>query len=609
MNILPIEFRVLGGMWCGDVVALNGSAACALCRVFSTSKIFAEGATIYEVNLGTRTLDDLVFDLLPVDGPRWQNASSDSYYLCMRHDFTGHEVPDERLIAARSRIRGRQVHASSDSDECCQLALKWYTACRAHENCHRPPDPFLPTRVIDVGKPLTDAVHLKITNGLHGKFVALSYCWGDVLPLKLTTDVIERFENSIPITSLPRTFQDAVKATRGLGLQYLWIDALCILQDDPSDVAREVSSMSRVYGDCELVLSATLSESCDGGLYSVRDAIEVEICLSKYTPFHDAGTFLVGRHHPHRIAHTECPLQDRRAWTLQERLLCPAVLHFLPYYMVWECRTICECENGEIVAEVDPFIKALPWLFGGEWTAQRYSLWTELVHKYASRSMTWKSDKLPAIAGLASYLGGHEYKNTRYLAGLWESELPWNLVWRAPQATESTTTEECQPPSWTWAAVNGSVTYSAWPGEHDSEEQHFYVDILHIDTAVGLHGSFGHVNGGRLELLGPIQEASYDSVSKSLDKRDFCVGMECFIDVEIASTECRCLLIRCLPCKQLNEGDGKSWVTDSLILSAIVDEENCFRRVGIARHWFEHETQPTPAVVFKHPVTQHLTII
>ena len=79
--------------------------------------------------------------------------------------------------------------------------------------------------------------------------------------------------------------------------------------------------------------------------------------------------------------------------------------------------------------------------------------------------------------------------------------------------------------------------------------------------------------------------------------------MECFIDVEIASTECRCLLIRCLPCKQLNEDDGK------LILSAIVDEENWFRRVGIVRHWFEHETQPTPAVVSKHSVTRQLTII
>ncbi|KIX97595.1 uncharacterized protein Z520_06373 [Fonsecaea multimorphosa CBS 102226] len=601
----------------GTVSRLASSGeTCAVCRLFSASDIFLEGATTYEVNLheGTGNADDLIFELLPVDGPRQENArlSADAYYLCMRHDFSEDKVPEKIQDAARKRIWGRQVHARSDSEECRQLALKWYKTCQAHERCHRPQGSTLPTRVIDVGRRPADTICLKTTSEVHGKYVALSYCWGDFLPLKLTRDVIKQFEVSIASASLPKTFQDAVEVTQSLGFRYLWIDALCIVQDDPLDVAREVASMHKVYGNCELVLSATSSENCNGGLYSLRNAVATEIRLPKTTNLHTAGTVLIGRYNRHRVAHLDSQPLDRRAWSLQERLLSPAVLHFLPYGLVWECRTVCVSENGEVEVDgIDPFLKALPWLFLGTWTATKYGTWTEIVHKYSSKSMTYKSDRLPAVAGLGSYLHDHEYKHTRYYAGLWESELPWNLVWRTSFPQERSTTTQCQPPSWTWAAVSGAVSYSTWPAELNPKERKSYVTISHIETIPTLPGHFlGHVNGGKIELHGPTQETSFDSKLNSLDQRDFFGHIECFLDIKIPLKRCTCLLVSCLPQVLLNEGEKKSWVADSLILLACSDDdESCCQRVGVVRHYIEGDTQPFPTDVFKHPITRRVTII
>jgi hypothetical protein len=138
----------------------------------------------------------------------------------MKHTFTENGVLNDELAIASSRIWGRQVYNRSDSEECLQLASKWYMACKAHDSCHRRYDAVLPTRVIDVSN----------YGYARGRYAALSYCWGDVLPLRLTKDVFEQFEKSMPISHLPKTFRDAIEATRSLGLRYLWIDALCIIQ-------------------------------------------------------------------------------------------------------------------------------------------------------------------------------------------------------------------------------------------------------------------------------------------------------------------------------------------------------------------------------------------
>ncbi|KAH8746866.1 hypothetical protein F5882DRAFT_312155, partial [Hyaloscypha sp. PMI_1271] len=94
----------------------------------------------------------------------------------------------------------------------------------------------LPTRVIDVGPNAgSQEPFLSITNGKEGSWIALSHCWGEYQPLRSTV-ATERIRKR-KITHLPPTFQDAVTIIRALGIRFLWIDALCILQESQHDQA------------------------------------------------------------------------------------------------------------------------------------------------------------------------------------------------------------------------------------------------------------------------------------------------------------------------------------------------------------------------------------
>lgn len=206
---------------------------------------------------------------------------------------------------------------------------------------------------------MADGVKLHHSEGLPRdlKYVALSHCWGTKTPSCLTTkENLERQWDNIPWTAVPQTFRDAVLFTRNLGLDYLWIDSLCIVQRDEADWLEESARMFEYYSNAHVTLAAASSPDCDGGLFA-QNPVDREDLLSisfggrdypllvSETPsetvdFTDAATGLGGD------VERKYPLLSR-AWAFQERLVSPRVIYFTKSQLIWDCYSGCAFEEDD----------------------------------------------------------------------------------------------------------------------------------------------------------------------------------------------------------------------------------------------------------------------
>jgi len=236
----------------------------------------------------------------------------------------------------------------------------------------------------------------------------------------------------IPTESLSHIFLDAIGFTRSLGVRFLWIDSLCILQDSLEDWRAEALQMHKIYGNCICNIAATGSSDSGGGLFQERNEAWV-------TP---GNVRIKYRGHDRAyIAYLEnlwgkwvsrFPL-NRRGWVFQERLLSPRTVHFSSQ-VFWECQTLQACETfPEGMPEGEQNYEDLEgavypnslknWRDQCEGT----EIWVNLVEIFGRCSITNPEDRLIAIAGVAKSL--QPLLDDEYLAGLWKKDLPWNLVW------------------------------------------------------------------------------------------------------------------------------------------------------------------------------------
>ena len=159
----------------------------------------------------------------------------------------------------------------------------------SHEGPRRVPS--FPSRVIDVGSPSAEKVFLVETEGTSARYIALSYCWGKSHRLKAIKANIAELKAGVTLDGLPQTFQDAVKICRRLDVKYLWIDSLCIIQDDRRDWDIEASKMGSVYSNSYLTISALNSRDDSEGCFpSVRQEPE-----GKEYPFVSPDVLCTGR--------------------------------------------------------------------------------------------------------------------------------------------------------------------------------------------------------------------------------------------------------------------------------------------------------------------------
>lgn len=228
-------------------------------------------------------------------------------------------------------IKGRPVEDRADSSKAFGRSRKWLNECDEHPTC-KPPQTILPSRIIDVGTSEDYKVRLwePVPEGTIGNYVSLSYCWGNSQEFTTTRATMEARKAGITVSDMPTTYQDVVKLTRELGLRYLWVDSLCICQDELADWERESAKMLSIYSNAYLTVAATRAKDSSEGFLGPRiDRTFTELDYTRNDLHGKALAFNL----PLRAEHVKrdyINLPDeplsKRAWSLQERVLSHRVL-------------------------------------------------------------------------------------------------------------------------------------------------------------------------------------------------------------------------------------------------------------------------------------------
>lgn len=256
-----------------------------------------------------------------------------------------------------------------------------------------------------------------------GLYVALSQCWGDEehRPLTTTTKTLQACRKAIPLSKLPQTFLDAVLLTRNIGIKYLWIDSLSIVQDDKDDWTKESARMAEVYQGATLTISADGAMNSYEGLFGpVSKRSTARAATPIPSPENGAGSELYARRsilNVYRSVHAitsvaQDPLRCR-AWALQEWLLSTRIVHFIRGELLWECKAHlrCECQIVSQSPEIDDtsmkrssFGLSKTDFFPFDRIQEQNSNWYKIVEEFTKRRLTFTNDALPALSGLAKQI-------------------------------------------------------------------------------------------------------------------------------------------------------------------------------------------------------------
>lgn len=285
-------------------------------------------------------------------------------------------------------------------------------------------------------------------------YVCLSHRWKDqTLASSLNKSRITTFMKQIPPTLLYPLLRDAIEVTKRLGFRYIWIDCLCICQDDSDDWSHQASQMSAIYENAVLTISALDAQLTGWRLFSRQpsekiqklgnpcgQAIMIEEVANETHPFTInavAGQYMVFNPYP-----TLYPLLGR-GWVYQERILSRRIVYFTAKEVIWECREAMSCECGYdeslwgVVKQQAPTLSDMRW----------HSICCE----YKKTELSIASDKLPALSGVARRFG--EARRWTYLAGSWreDPDLRMMLLWFVASARSRQRIQGM--PSWSWASV------------------------------------------------------------------------------------------------------------------------------------------------------------
>lgn len=427
---------------------------------------------------------------------------------------------------------------SLGSPQTLSQAKRWIEDCTEHhkEACAAH-SPWRPTRLLDSG-PFESTSPIIVTlreNHLTlpvitDPYMTLSYRWGREAPLTLTKKTCARLYAGILLHDLPQGFQDAIRICRGLGIRYLWIDALCIYQDrdDFSDWQREASQMHKVYSNTWCNISAAVGESSISPIIRPRrkDALRQD---KLSIAWHRDGPAAVSTYRLYdkdlwSTCVTNAPV-NKRGWVLQERLLSPRTLYFTDTQIFWECSRAHLCEMYPSKNESRMTLRTEEYLVdihdwaplckenargrkNGQFDVYEYQKnhyrWFDLVKTYSTCTLTVPTDKLVAISALARRL--QTYIQDDYIAGMWRKSLEADLLWRVrePDPPRSVSSPYIAP-SWSWASTSVELDY-LWVHTLEARPPNVVARVEDLQLQhVTEKDHFGALKGGRLRLRGRLQ--------------------------------------------------------------------------------------------------------
>ncbi|KAM7188050.1 Heterokaryon incompatibility protein (HET) domain containing protein [Rhypophila sp. PSN 637] len=281
---------------------------------------------------------------------------------------------------------------------------------QSHWRCSKAKEAPLPPRVLSLTATASGAIDVALqesSGSSRGTYACLSHRWGGLELGVATKDQYPKLLcEGVSWSLLPQTFQDVVRFTVALGINYLWIDSLCIIQDDSEDGITQAGLMAGIYQNSFVTLAATSSPGSDRGCFWTPDSTFERTFETAVGPLSVRKTIK----HWGRLwtsnSEAAFPLLTR-AWVFQERLLAPRALHFSHHELAW----------------------------------------TEVIELYTSLRLTNEQDRLTALHGFATWyvgsLTGHVMENN-YLAGLWGSSLHNDLMWRVDAGSLSVPPRLCR---------------------------------------------------------------------------------------------------------------------------------------------------------------------
>ncbi|KAF5598576.1 shikimate dehydrogenase [Fusarium pseudocircinatum] len=415
---------------------------------------------------------------------------------------------------------------------------KWKVRCdlsksQAPKICSKPSPKFLPNRLIEIvridngQKPCVRLVEGSSLNA-DTEYTALSYCWGGDLKNCLKEGNKDSYSTEVPWKHIPRTIQDAILTSQKLGIGFIWVDSLCIIQDSKTaDKEIEIGQMNQVYTHAALTIVARRAPDADAGFLHPRSVPSGTTIVD----FRDDNgetrrgtlTFKAAERYEDQN------ILDTRGWTLQEYVLSRRLLIIGSWTTTWSCRKERKenCDGWSLDRDLgDPFQNDATWASGDntEFTgAHRLDAiaffgthpdyhqprpedrlikweWYELVELYTRRNLTKKTDRILAISGLAQIFS--PMRGGEYAAGLWVKDMPETLLWENSSAALYPRPRD-QGPSWSWTAINGIVKFSK------SHNQNV-LSVESIECELDQPGApFGSVKRGTLRATGPALDLEW----------------------------------------------------------------------------------------------------
>lgn len=456
------------------------------------------------------------------------------------HEAEGHEkssgtvevtfrrVAINELEAGESIVKRASVPLSNPHQEYSNTSSidinSWLKVCTKHHLCSKDTSPeYLPPRLLDCSERNLRLVEAFTIRESHGTvlYATLSHCWGTTAANTiLDSDNINQFYAELRYSTLPKTFKDAIKIVKRLGLSFLWIDSLCIIQKGPrhkTDWEMHVREMADIYSNGFINIAASWSPNSTGGCFYPRMPGLSRACIANIE-----GTLEL--YEEWNYGMTNMFHLNSRAWVFQERIMSPRVIHYNENDVFWDC--------NELFAS-SKFPKGLPQLktqfstipvfqlpYGNErhWQLPESKSdaqvhWLSLVRAYIQCNITRPEDRLPAMSAIARQIN-ETYIHEEYVAGFFRSNLPAGLLWAAGIGQPVHRPDNYVAPSWSWASVHGRIFVV--PDQADdfvipyAKVKSISIELIDPQNPYGqIKTGSMLIEGSILKAVGNIQESEY----------------------------------------------------------------------------------------------------
>jgi hypothetical protein len=302
------------------------------------------------------------------------------------------------------------------------------------------------------------------------RYIALSYMWGSVKGPSLLIENLSELhqQHAVRDLALPRTIVDAIEAVERLGEQFLWVDALCITQDDLPEKPDLIPRMDFIYSKALLTIIAAAGSDANSGLPGIRPGTRSFLPMSfTMGPIHFLPTLARSWE---QFDHSQGTRWSTRGWTFQEGHLSKRRLIFTTEQVLWTCGHMTRCEETclEGLERFHPFGLSLMSTFTrGSALRDRVAVWQDkslqfYIHAYSQKLLSFEGDRLNAFKGILSHVS--QTSRDHFFADLpgsyfgkklkWEGFSPFPILDERGLATnsQSDSNKHYPFPSWSWLA-------------------------------------------------------------------------------------------------------------------------------------------------------------